>query len=143
MDKELQAELEWVMENAAKALDECPAGDECPIHHRLDAERYDDDMEFAACVTYVGEFVVITDDNPELSSPAGALAYLLGEGVVKTYQTAAYRIGDGTASDLAEMSSEEWAKAQVSVHKYDEYEMTAVHHWDMVDHVRAGAFDNK
>lgn len=139
-EKDLMAALKAAVEDAEEAIHTCPAGEACPIHNRKDVEIFRDDDLYACIVTYVGEFVVITADNPELSSVAGALSYLMGAGDVKTYETAVYRVGDGVAGDLSNLSPQERIKARVYGRKYDEYETTAVFHQDVVDWVRAGEF---
>lgn len=48
------------------ADEDCPRGTECPVHFRNDEHVTDEITRRVALVTYVGEYVVFTDDNPAL-----------------------------------------------------------------------------
>lgn len=57
----------------------CEMNATCPIHGRNDVKDAVENDVAARAVTYLGEYVVATLDNPEYQSPLGMLATLLGE----------------------------------------------------------------
>lgn len=81
---------------------DCPSGLECPVHFRLDREVKDDNQLLFQSVTYVGNFCVLTGDNPKYLDPLAILGIVLdGEMPQDAFQTALYRVGaEGTLYDL-------------------------------------------
>lgn len=83
---------------------DCPSGTDCPVHFRLDLEQRDDAEALYSAVSYVGEFCVMTSDNPKyLGNPSAALMHVLLHKRLPddAYQTAIYRVGDGCLYDIA------------------------------------------
>lgn len=83
--------------------EECPQGEECAVHFRVNEEFFDEDTQYARLITYVGENVVITDDNHLLDNPAFLLKLVLG--LVKEkpnrFETVVMHVGEGSIGDLA------------------------------------------
>lgn len=81
---------------------DCPSGEECPVHFRLDREIKDDNQLLFQSVTYVGNFCVLTGDNPKYLDPMAILGIVLdGKMPRDAFQTALYRVGaEGTLYDL-------------------------------------------
>lgn len=105
----------------------CPQGDECAVHHRNDEEVIDDDSQFGRMITYVGEYVVVTTDNPELESPVTILKMVLGQLTPDTlpplYETCVVHVGtEGVLADVRKFSSEERREAIRFIQKHDSWE---------------------
>lgn len=92
--------------------EDCPMGDECPVHYRIDEEFIDDESEYGRIITYTGEWAVVTTDNPEMENPAILLGILLGkikqEDIPQPYETCVIKVGaEGTLHDLAALEPKE------------------------------------
>lgn len=91
--------------------EDCPMGDECPVHHRLDEAYFDEDERYGRIISYVGEYAVITTDNPEMENPYVALGVLLGkikpEDLPPYYETCVIKVGaEGTLHDVAQLDQD-------------------------------------
>ena len=99
-------EAEEILEAAyAEARAEaCPQGADCGVHFRVDEEAFEVDELWARLITYVGDYVVVTDDNHKLDDPAVIVQILLGKvrpGAIPRWETTVYLVGEGTISDLS------------------------------------------
>ena len=65
-----EAAAEEILKRAADDIraESCPQGKDCAVHFRVNEEFVKDEYEYARLITYMGEYVVITDDNPEAVS---------------------------------------------------------------------------
>lgn len=104
-DNSAEREAEKILQeayNEARA-EECPQGEECAVHFRVDEEYFDEENRYARLITYVGENVVITDDNHLLDDPRFLLKLVLG--LVKEkpsrFETLILHVGAGSIGDLA------------------------------------------
>lgn len=104
-----EAEAEQILKDALASFDsdveDCPQGDECAIHHRVDEVMTDDVIEFGRLITYVGDYCVITTDNPEMENPVTLAKLMLGQittaQLPDIYETSVLYVGpEGTLSDL-------------------------------------------
>jgi len=77
-------------------IEECPEGEQCPIHHRYDSETVEVSTEWARIVTYVGDYVVVTDTNPFVLR--GVFGQLLAREYTDRYDITVHEIGEGTLS---------------------------------------------
>jgi len=85
---------------------DCPSGENCPVHFRLDREARNDALESYSAVTYIGDWCVLTGDNPKYLTPAGFIEmtrYVLTNGCMPNdlYMTSVFKVGEGTLYDLA------------------------------------------
>lgn len=123
----------------------CPLGEECPIHHRIDSEVMNDDEESGRIVTYVGEFVVITSDNPDFEDPIMLLRILTNsisaEKIPPMYETCVMRVGEGAMADLRTLSSDEQWDSIRFVEKHDSWENFKSAHEMVVNGVKGGDID--
>jgi hypothetical protein len=85
----------WDEERAAA----CPEGSECAVHFRKDREVVSPENEYIQMVTYSGDYVVITDDNPDLDTGV-PMALLYGTKMPDFWETSIYHVGQGTIADL-------------------------------------------
>lgn len=69
----------------------CPLGDDCSMHHRVDENTIYEDEEYGRLVTYVGDYVVVTSDNPDLENPMALLMLFVNEAKVAELNA---KIGD-------------------------------------------------
>lgn len=90
--------------------EECPNGEDCAVHFRVDELVREDDAQYIRVITYVGDYCVVTDDNHELENPVLILKAALGlikkEDLPPRHETAIYLVGDGTLAELSEGSLE-------------------------------------
>lgn len=103
-DNSAEREAEEILRaayNEARA-EECPQGAECAVHFRVDEDYVLEEAKYARKITYVDEYVVITDDNHQLDNPAFLLKLVLG--LVKEqpdqYETLILHVGEGAIGDL-------------------------------------------
>lgn len=80
----------------------CPQGRECAVHFRVDDAYMKEDIEYARYITYVGDYAVITDDNPGAHGVALLVGALLGvEGPrADRYETVIMYVGSGALGDI-------------------------------------------
>lgn len=92
------------MTNYSANGDECPAGDECGIHFRVDEELFDDEYEGGRMISYVGDWCVVTDDNgdpmAQLKLAANELGLPVKDALPDRYETMVHRVGKGALDDL-------------------------------------------
>lgn len=143
---ELEAERILKDEFAKARAEACPQGEDCPVHFRIDDEYYIKSSEYARLITYVGEYCVVTEDNPDLQSPALLVRAVLGQVTQETlpprWSTMVFFVGkEGVIGD-AETKTIEERKADFRYHRpHDDWdEIRAVHtmtvtmvEMDMVD----------
>ena len=104
-----EREAEEILRNAyAEArAEECPQGEDCPVHFRVDEEYFDKAMGYARMITYKGDFVVITEDNPQMDNPLVMIRALLGRPTPPRWSTSIFHVGsEGVISDLSDASME-------------------------------------
>ena len=80
-DFSLEAFLAELFKNEGET---CPAGDNCPVHYRLDDYRFHEESNHGAAITYVGNYVVWSDDN---NSPDMRDAIRFDLGMIKEFPT--------------------------------------------------------
>lgn len=83
---------------------DCPQGLACSIHYRNDEFVMNDEVEAGRLISYVGNYVVVTEDNQELNNPAIAIRALLDPNFVMPplYETSVTEVGEGALGDLYE-----------------------------------------
>src|SRR6478735_11744960 len=84
---------------------DCPAGIDCPTHFRVNlVQRNNEDFQINM-VTYVGEYCVMTGDNPvHMHNPGPAIMSMLSTGRLPDdiFATSVFRVGRmGTLYDIA------------------------------------------
>lgn len=149
-DKEInsaEAQAEEILQAAARAIqtEECPQGEECAVHHRVPDAFKDEDSQYARYITYLGDHVVITEDNQELENPAFLLKLVLG--LVKKidlpprWETTIFYVGDGTIGDLSEKPSEDRRTSLRYRETHDEWEGLEDTHNIIVSALESGFID--
>lgn len=73
---------------------------DCPVHHRNDYRETFEAGRSTRVITYVGDYVVFTTDNPDLFTPEGTveavkLAMGLKANPPKLFTSGVYRVGPG------------------------------------------------
>ena|SRR5437879_3380527 len=128
-----------------EAMEECPMGEECGVHHRADDSHLDDESQYGMVITYVGDYAVVTTDNPAMESPSLLIRLMTGlikdEDFPPLYQTTVYYVGDGVLWDLHEMSVKERLERVRYVTKHDDWEQFTDEHYDVVDLVEGYKID--
>lgn len=103
-----EQQAEEILKEAFSKIDltgeDCPQGDACAIHHRNDEEIIEESVQFGRLITYVGDYVVMTTDNPDLENPLFLIKMLFGqvkkEDIPDLYETCVIRVGEGALADL-------------------------------------------
>lgn len=136
----LKAELSKLQSGEA-----CVEGDACPIHYRQDFEELDPEHEYGRLVNYVGEYCVITGDNPELGSPAVILRLVLGlykkEDVPDKFETCVIKVGDGSVADLYKLDQKGRDDAIRYIHTHSEWSDFKGQHESTLMGLREGMLD--
>lgn len=132
-------------EYAKARAEECPQGDQCAVHFRVNEVYFDQDQQYARLITYVGEHVVVTEDNHEMESPSFLIKIVLG--LVKKgdlpprWETSVIYVGDGALADLTGKSLEERRKAFRYLSKHDDWDLISEAHHTVVSALEAGLID--
>lgn len=141
-----EEEAEEILRQAMTQVDmdgeDCPMGDACAIHHRNDEETLDDDEEFGRLITYVGDYMVVTSDNPDLEDPRVMLRILLGlynaDNAPALYDTTVLKVGEGAMADLRALSREDQKRSIRFVQQHNEWANFKAAHEAVVQGVRDG-----
>lgn len=147
-----QAEANRLLEEAFEGVDldadgnPCPQGEECAVHHRNDEEILDEDTEFGRIISYVGDYCVITTDNPELENPITILKLVLGQitpdQLPPIYETAVVFVGEeGVLADVRKLDVEGRRKAIRFVQTHDEWANFRDAHNVVANGVKEGLLD--
>lgn len=151
-EKDFKQESERLLEAAFEGVDldangdPCPQGDKCAVHHRIDESIIDNDTEFGRLITYTGDYVVITTDNPELESPVTLLKLVLGQLTPDTlppiYETTVVYVGaEGALADIRKLSAEERRQAIRFIQKHDDWSNFQDAHNVVLNGVKEGLLD--
>lgn len=142
-----EAAAEEILKQAADEAqaESCPQGRECAVHFRNTEEYIEESIEYARFITYVGEYVVITDDNPEAVDVVATLKAVLGIGTAPKpgdrWETSIYHVGGGTVSDLADKTIEERKQAFRYHSTHDVWDQVPAEHRAAVSSLEAGLID--
>lgn len=105
-DNSAERDAEEILRAAAAEIqaEQCPQGKDCGVHFRVDeALSYPED-EDARYISYVGDFVVVTEDNHEWGDPMLIVAVALGQKTAEElpdrWETSIFWVGSGTINDL-------------------------------------------
>lgn len=130
---------------AEARAEECPQGEECSIHFRVDDQIVDEPSQYVRLINYVGDYAVITEDNHELSSPLLLVKLLLGgslkEELPPRWETIIYHVGDGVIGDLSDKPLEERQKALRYAAQHDVWDELIEVHDGTVKFLKAGLID--
>lgn len=127
-DNSAEREAEKILKDAAQKIqtEQCPQGEECAVHHRVDEEYFDAENKYARLITYSGDYAVVTEDNHIFDSPQYLLKLILGlvkkDDLPPRWETSIFRVGDGTIGDLAELPAGERGKSLRYAKTHDEWE---------------------
>lgn len=125
--------------------EECPQGKDCAVHFRVDEEYVDEDTKYARLISYVGDYVVITEDNHALSSPVALLQYVLGGFSVTEYppqyETSIFHVGEGAIGDLQDRPVEEHGNALRYARTHNDWEAVLSEHYNTVSMLESGFID--
>jgi hypothetical protein len=142
-----EREAENILREAARAIqtEQCPQGEECAVHHRVDEEYIQEDAEYARYITYIGDYVVLTEDNHIFDSPQFLLKVLLG-GVKKAdlpprWETSIFHVGDGAIGDLVGRPIEEQGNALRYAKTHDDWGLLKSEHETTVSALTEGLID--
>lgn len=129
-----ELEAEGILREAYSTAraEECPQGKDCAVHFRVDEEFLDNDNKYARLITYVGDHVVVTEDNHVFGSPAFMVGYLLGSLATTTmpprYETSIFHVGEGAIGDLQNRPVEERVTAVRYAKTHDDWEAVPIEH---------------
>lgn len=140
-----EAAAEEILKKAADEAqaESCPQGRECAVHFRNTEEYIEESIEYARFITYVGEYVVITDDNPEAVDMLAMIQAALNGNSRKVdrWETSIYYVGEGTVSDLADKTIEERKKAFRYHSTHDVWDQVPAEHRAAVSSLEADLID--
>lgn len=124
----------------------CPLGDDCSIHHRVDERVLIEDGQYGRIITYVGDYVVITEDNPELSEPLVIMRLALGmmkqEDIPPLYETCVIHVGEGgTLADLRNADQKTQASAVRFAETHNSWDNFEEAHNVVLSGVQGGEID--
>lgn len=142
-----ELEAEKILEGAyAEArAEECPQGEECSVHFRVDDQIVEESISYVRLINYVGDYVVMTEDNHELDSPLLLMKILLGgslkEDLPPRWETIICYVGDGVIGDLSSKSLEERQKALRYAVQHDVWDELIEVHDGTVQFLKAGLID--
>lgn len=148
--KSPEEQAEQILDEALASVeptreDDCPMGDNCAVHHRLDEEFLDDDAQYGRLVTYVGEFAVVTSDNPELESIGFLAKLFMGKLTEKdippAYETCVFRVGEGPLADIKELDIEGQRESIRLIKLHDDWSKLKEAHEFVVMGIREGLID--
>lgn len=144
-DSAEQAAEQILKDEYSKArAEECPQGDECPVHFRVDEEHFDEPQQYARLITYSGDYAVITDDNPKLSIPLVLIRAILGATDTLTpprWITDVIYVGEGALADAFDKPTKEIMAALRYSQEHDDWEYLKGVHSTTVEALRAGLID--
>lgn len=144
-DNSAEREAEEILKAAYAEVraEECPQGEECAVHFRVDEDYVLEEAEYARKITYVDEYVVITDDNHQFDNPAFILKLVLG--LVKEkparFETLILHVGEGAIGDLTEDPQGGRASAIRYQKTHDSWEGLSDEHNITVTALREGFID--
>lgn len=142
---EQQAEEILKGEYSKVKAEECPGGEDCGVHFRVNETVFDEECQYARMISYIGEFVVLTEDNHELDSPMLMIGILMGrvlkEDLPPRWETSIFRVGDGTLAELSGGSIEERRHALRYFKSHDKWEEIEATHLATVSMLEAGLID--
>lgn len=147
-EKFLNEQIDSILSAEQAKIDEedCPMGDKCAIHHRNDETEIDEAERYGRIISYIGEYVVITDDNPEAINPQNALKIAFGlmkpEDLPCVYETIVVHVGDGALATVSKGTTEEQQKAAIRFREtFNEWEKFKNSHELVSEGVRNGLID--
>lgn len=122
--------------------EDCPLGDDCAIHFRNDEEVLDNDVQFGRIITYVGDYVIVTDDNAELDSVENIIRAALGVPVeVDRYEITVLYVGDGALADLRSLPRSEQLASIRYLIRHDNWDTLRAAHDMIVEAVQGDYLD--
>ena len=122
----------------------CPQGAACGVHFRVDEEAFEVDELWARLITYVGDYVVVTDDNHKLDDPSVIISILLGKvapGSIPRWETTVYLVGEGTISDLSASDKETRKNSVRYTSTHDKWDEIKDQHTAAVVMLESGLLD--
>lgn len=125
---------------AEARAEECPQGEECAVHFRVDEDYFNEAAQYARLISYSGDYVVITDDNRIGMNPLALLEYFLGGptkvAIPNQYETLIIHVGEGALGDLPDATE---AIRYSATH--DSWEGVASEHYGTVSMLEVGFID--
>lgn len=147
-DNSAEREAEQILKDAARAIqtEQCPQGEECAVHHRVDEKYVLESAKYARYITYSGDYVVLTEDNHVFDSPQFLIKALLGgvktkEDLPPRWETSIFHVGDGTIGDLTELPVEERGKSLRYAKTHDDWDAVKMEHEAVLLALRSGLID--
>lgn len=123
----------------------CPEGEDCPVHFRVDGNFFSKEDGYARLISYVGEYVVFTEDNPQASNPALLIKAVLGrftrDDLPPRWATMIVHVGDGVIGDAEGQEIEERRKAFRYLAEHDNWDEIVAQHMTTVALFKAGLID--
>lgn len=143
---ELEAEEILKAEFNKARAEECPEGENCSVHFRVDSVITEPEMEYVRLINYHGEYAVVTEDNPQVGmAMAGRLFSVLAgkpaPALPDRWETVIFYVGESTLGDLANKTVEEQRSALRYSWKHDIWENLIAVHQNTVAMLEAGLID--
>ncbi len=131
------------MSNNLAPREDCPSGENCPIHFRVDKEIQDAGSRLYGAVTYVGEYCVMTGDHPDVvaafSDPLIMMSQLIRASQgdpTPFYQTVVLWVGEkGCVYDVS-ANVDTYNDSMVTKKDTRDYKDVQKAHQDMVQSMR-------
>jgi hypothetical protein len=122
--------------------EDCPMGDDCSIHFRIDEEILENEYECGRIISYIGDWAVVTDENQDLH--AQLKWSLIDQGIpVKDqpdrYETTVTLVGKGSLGDLYEEGYDATSAATRYIVSHDSWDNFKEAHNMVADAVQGGS----
>ncbi|HEY6018514.1 MAG TPA: hypothetical protein VIY48_01005 [Candidatus Paceibacterota bacterium] len=142
---ELEAEEILKGAYAEARAEECPQGEECSVHFRVDDQFIEENSQCVRLITYVGDYCVVTDDNQQAVSPLELAMVVIGAtsaaDLPPRWETFIVYVGEGVLADVSEMPLEERRKAFRYSATHDVWDELVAVHDGTVSFLKAGLID--
>lgn len=144
-------EAEEIISNALVSLngngEDCPLGDDCSVHHRVDEVTVIENERYCRLISYVGDFVVVTDDNPDLFTIDTLIRLAMGQvrqsDIPDLYETSVIRVDDKAIADLRLLSTQEMEDRVVFRLKHGEWDKIREVHDSVIKDTSDGKFNKE
>lgn len=145
----IEEQAEQIIRDASAKLDldgdNCPMGEACAVHYRNDEEVINEEIQFGRLITYTGEYVVVTSDNPDLENPVFILKMVLGQvdkgQIPPLYETCVIHVGDGSLADLRAKDEDARLASIRFIQKHNEWDNFKDAHAVVVNGVKEELID--
>jgi len=126
-------------------FEDCPMGEDCAVHHRIDEAVFDEETEYGRMITYVGDYAVVTTTNPELENPALLFKIwsgkLLSSDIPPAYETCVIHVGRDALSGARKLALQGQRDAVRFIQTHSSWEAFRDAHDVVVESIKENMID--